>query len=85
MITHPSRVHTGQASCHSPGPPLEVVQWRCCRLREAGFSAALARSLARQHVDLHALLGLVDAGCPPELAARILSPLDEIDELRTSG
>ncbi|WP_344257069.1 hypothetical protein [Terrabacter carboxydivorans] len=28
-------------------------------------------------VDLHALLELVDAGCPPELAARILSPLDE--------
>jgi hypothetical protein len=29
--------------------------------------------------DLHALLELVDRGCPPALAARILAPLDEID------
>jgi hypothetical protein len=48
-------------------------------LREAGFPAALARSLAGKHVDLHALLELVDAGCPPELAARILAPLDDVD------
>ena len=27
-------------------------------------------------VDLHELLVLVDRGCPPELAARILAPLD---------
>jgi hypothetical protein len=27
-------------------------------------------------MDLHALLGLVDRGCPPDLAARILAPLD---------
>jgi hypothetical protein len=26
-------------------------------------------------VDVHALLQLVDRGCPPELAARILSPI----------
>jgi hypothetical protein len=29
--------------------------------------------------DLHALLELVAAGCPPELAVRILAPLDESD------
>jgi hypothetical protein len=38
----------------------------------------LAQSLANQPVDLHALLQLVDAGCPPDLAARILSPDDDI-------
>jgi hypothetical protein len=27
-------------------------------------------------VDLHELLVLVDRGCPPPLAARILAPLD---------
>lgn len=38
---------------------------------------ALAGALAgMRSVDVHALLQLVDRGCPPELAARILSPLD---------
>ena len=62
--------------CQSPGPPVDVVAWRACRLREAGFRAALADALAAQRVDLHALLQLVDAGCPPDLAARILSADD---------
>ena len=55
------------------------MAWRTCRLREAGFPAALAARLARQRVDLHALLQLVDRGCPPELAARILDPDDPDD------
>ena len=59
------------------GPPVDVEGWRACRLLESGFSADLARTLAAGRVDLHALLQLVDAGCPPELAARILSPVDE--------
>jgi hypothetical protein len=53
-------------------------------LREAGFPPVLARTLARTRVDLHALLELVDAGCPPELAARILSPLDDAGEFEAS-
>jgi hypothetical protein len=65
------------AACRAAGPPVDVVAWRACRLREAGFPALLAAELAPQRVDLHALLELVDAGCPPHLAARILSPLDE--------
>jgi hypothetical protein len=57
------------------GPPADVVAWRRCRLLEAGFPDALARELTcTPHVDLHALLELVDRGCPPALAARILSP-----------
>ena len=44
----------------------------------AGFDPQLAASLARDEaVDLHELLVLLDCGCPPELAARILAPLDQ--------
>ena len=63
--------------CTSSGPPVDVEGWRACRLLESGFPTDLAHALAAGHVDLHALLQLVDAGCPPELAARILSPVDE--------
>jgi hypothetical protein len=50
--------------------------WRRRVLRQAGFHDELARRLADDgDVDLHDLLKLVDRGCPPELAARILAPL----------
>ena len=55
---------------------LDVRSWRLCWLLDAGFEPALAERLAATPaVDLHALLELVDRGCPPELAARILEPL----------
>lgn len=54
----------------------DVIGWRRRRLIDAGFPRRLALSLAATPgIDLHALLELVDRGCPPELAARILSPL----------
>jgi hypothetical protein len=54
----------------------EVRAWRSHVLRQAGFRDALARQLAADgDVDLHDLLKLVDRGCPPDLAARILAPL----------
>jgi hypothetical protein len=54
-----------------------VVAWRRARLRHAGFDPALAEALSREPgMDLHALTGLVERGCPPPLAARILAPLD---------
>jgi hypothetical protein len=53
------------------------VAWRVARLRESGFRRQLAQELAPDgRYDLDELLGLVDRGCPPELAARILAPLD---------
>jgi hypothetical protein len=53
------------------------VRWREDRLLSAGFGPRLADVLAHQaQVDLHELLKLVDHGCPPHLAARILAPLD---------
>jgi hypothetical protein len=58
--------------------PAEVVPWRRTRLERAGFAPPLAEALAGDsRIDLHALLELVDRGCPPELSARILAPLDE--------
>ena len=54
----------------------EVRAWRRRVLRQAGFREALARRLADEgDIDLHDLLELVDHGCPPELAARILAPV----------
>jgi hypothetical protein len=62
--------------CCSDGPPADVTEWRCCRLVEAGFALPLAAMLARTPgVDVHAMLQLVDRGCTPELAARILAPI----------
>jgi len=60
------------------------VHWREGRLLSAGFESDLAGMLAHQErIDLHELLKLVDGGCPPHLAARILTPLDEpVDEPR---
>lgn len=58
-----------------------VVTWRFARLAAAGFPPDLGERLAADtSVDLHALLDLVDRGCPPSLAARILAPLDEPGE-----
>jgi hypothetical protein len=55
-----------------------VIGWRRGRLLEAGFAPDLAARLARDcRIDLHALLELVDRGCPPALADRILAPLDD--------
>nr|WP_297415818.1 hypothetical protein [uncultured Nocardioides sp.] len=63
----------------SQGPPLDVRAWRRCRLLEAGFSPELAESVASDpRFDLHALLELVDRGCPPALAVRIVAPLPEM-------
>lgn len=56
----------------------DVQAWRSARLRRAGFDAPLARRLAADtRIDLHAMLELLDRGCPPDLAARILAPLDD--------
>ncbi len=55
-----------------------VVTWRRQQLLAAGFSLRASEQLAREcGVDLHALLDLVERGCPPRLAVRILAPLDD--------
>ena len=62
-----------------PAPVADTpyATWRRRTLVAAGFDAALAARLAFDaRLDLHAVLQLMDAGCPPHLAARILAPLD---------
>jgi hypothetical protein len=55
----------------------DVVAWRRRRLRRAGFDEPLAEVVASDwRIDIHGLLELIDRGCPPHLAARILAPLD---------
>lgn len=58
------------------GPPTDARTWRRCRLIEAGLPAALADAVAADpRHDLHALLQLLDRGCPADLAVRITAPL----------
>lgn len=53
----------------------EVVEWRRSQLRKAGFPVALAKQAATDtRLDLHAAIELVERGCPPVLALRILAP-----------
>jgi hypothetical protein len=55
----------------------EILAWRTRRLLSAGFAPVLAAEIAADcGFDLHALLELTDRGCAPELAARIVAPLD---------
>jgi hypothetical protein len=55
----------------------DVVRWRHEQLVGCGFPMQLAARLARdQRYDLHALIELVERGCEPELAVRILAPLE---------
>jgi hypothetical protein len=50
-----------------------VVSWRAEQLELAGYGAVAAAKLAaRVDVDLHVAMGLVAAGCEPELALQIL-------------
>ena len=54
-----------------------MTSWRRDRLVEAGFTLSLAARVARdRRYDLHALIELVEHGCPPKLALRILAPLE---------
>jgi len=60
------------------GNRARVLRWRAARLERAGFDASLALRVACEPgSDIHRLLELVDRGCPPQLAVRILAPLDD--------
>jgi hypothetical protein len=55
----------------------DVSAWRRSQLVRSGFSHRLAAHVADEgRYDLHQLIELVEKGCPPELALRILAALE---------
>ena len=50
-----------------------IEHWRAQELERAGYDPGSAACLAALHeIDLHHAIGLIESGCPPELALRIL-------------
>ena len=50
-----------------------IERWRADELIRVGYDATQAMSLAVRHdVDLHLAAELLERGCPPDLALRIL-------------
>jgi hypothetical protein len=57
-----------------------IVNWRRMELLHCGFPRSLAARVARdERYDLHQLIELVEGGCSPALAVRILSPVEGHD------
>ena len=50
----------------------QVELWRAQRFLALGLTARQAVELARSRVDLHRFEHLIERGCDPETAARIL-------------
>lgn len=73
----PAAARTTPGRHEGPRPPGGVAEWRRQRLLRAGFGAGLATGVAADPAyDLHSLIELVERGCPPPLAIRILAPLE---------
>ena len=50
-----------------------VERWRTEVLEKVGYDAVSAHELAaRTDIDLHRAIRLIEEGCPPEVALRIL-------------
>ena len=58
----------------------QVFTWRRSQLVRSGFPEELAERVALDsRYDLYGLTELVAAGCEPELALRILAPLEDVE------
>jgi hypothetical protein len=56
-----------------PDDSVKVLAWRLVQLLRAGYDPDAAGVLAVEaDVDLHAAISLVERGCPPKTALRIL-------------
>ncbi len=77
MAVRRRKAGVGSTTGHERAKLERYVDWRARCLLEAGFARSAAERLACDSAwDLHALLELVDRGCAPELAERILAPQD---------
>ena len=77
-----TETHSSEGNEHAGRAPeaetRDVVTWRRVSSSGQGSLRALPPRLAAScSYDLHALIELVERGCPPVLAARILAPLDD--------
>jgi hypothetical protein len=60
------------------GATHDVLRWRREQLTRSGFPLPLAARVAEDaRYDLHALIELYERGCRPDLAVRILAPMEE--------
>ena len=51
----------------------KIERWRTEELERAGYGTRSAERLATRHdIDLHLAVGLLEQGCSPELAIKIL-------------
>lgn len=50
----------------------KVESWRLHVLIEAGYPVEVAAEIAASEADLHEAVSLIESGCAPETAARIL-------------
>ncbi|MDP9492019.1 MAG: hypothetical protein M3P42_07460 [Actinomycetota bacterium] len=51
----------------------KIERWRAEELERAGYGTRASGRLAARHdIDLHYAIELLDLGCPPELAIKIL-------------
>ena len=51
----------------------KIERWRSEELERAGYGTRAAGRLATRHdIDLHLAVGLLEQGCPAELAVKIL-------------
>src|SRR3954470_1731113 len=65
------------AAAEPAGVDVHLWRWRADRLAGAGFRRHLAGRIGADPVyDVHALIELCERGSPPDLACRILAPLD---------
>jgi hypothetical protein len=75
MWTRPKAAPPAQGP--APSPRGEPTDWRLEQLVRAGFDPRLAALVAADRaMEVDALIELVNRGCPPRLAARILAPLE---------
>lgn len=73
----PKRKEASDAERSRPADADELLGWRQMQLLRVGYDSGEASRLAADRaVDLHELIGLIDRGCPPEVAKRILWPLE---------
>jgi hypothetical protein len=57
----------------SPDLAAQVEAWRLHVLLQAGYPLRVAERLAKSEADLHKAVDMLDAGCTPHVAARILT------------